>query len=459
MLDIIILAAGKGNRMQSELPKVLHSIGGRTLLGHLLSTARQLNPGQYSAKRFHIIVGHGSERVSSVFSRQTELHFVKQQQQLGTGHAVQQVLPHLNENSLVLILYGDVPLISRVTLETFVGKMDDHSLGLLTVNLDDPTGYGRVVRDIDGQVTAIVEHRDATPEQLATREVNTGIMAVSSTLLKRWLPLLDNDNIQGEYYLPDIVAMAVAENIPVITHQPDFEWEVMGVNNRQQQAELERIHQNNCAQQLMTAGVTLRDPSRFDCRGPIHCGEDVIIDINCVFEGENRIGNQVTIEPNCMIKNASIGNGTVIKANSIIEDAIIGAHCAVGPFARLRPGTRLAARAKVGNFVETKQASIGEDSKVNHLSYIGDAVLGNHVNVGAGTITCNYDGVNKHQTTIGDHVFVGSNSALVAPLTIEQGATIGAGSTISISVEEQVLAVTRPPQKTIKGWQRPVKKK
>ena len=457
MLDIVVLAAGRGTRMQSAVPKVLHTIGGQSLLGHVLASARELQPEVYPDKRFHIVVGYGSDRVSDEFAGQADLHFVKQQRQLGTGHAVQQVLPYLRENASVLILYGDVPLITTGTLERLLETIDDNSLGLLTVDLDDPTGYGRILRDDHGAVLANVEQKDATADELAISEVNTGIMAVNSALLRQWLPLLNNDNAQGEYYLTDSIAMAVADGIPVKTSQPDFTWEVMGVNNRRQQAELERIYQYHRAGQLMDAGVTLYDPHRFDCRGDIRCGTDVTIDVNCVFEGDNTIGNQVTIEPNCRLNNAVVGDGAVIHANSIVEGATVGAHCHIGPFARLRPGTTLADNAKIGNFVETKQAAIGKGSKVNHLSYIGDTVLGDKVNIGAGTITCNYDGVNKHQTTIGDDVFVGSNCALIAPVTIEQGATIGAGSTINKDVAAQTLAVARALQKNRKDWRKPVK--
>ena len=451
MLDILILAAGKGTRMKSSLPKVLHPIAGKPLINHVIETAKFLTSDPLS-----IIVGHGAEQVKQELSEQHT--FILQEQQLGTGHAVQQALPYFRNDSVVLILYGDVPLISQSTLQRLVDKVNSNSLGLLTVNLDQPTGYGRIVRDIDGQVTAIVEQKDATKEQLSINEVNTGVMAVNSQHLQKWLPELSNDNAQGEYYLTDIIAMAQQQGIDINTDQPDFEWEVMGINDRHQQAELERIYQSNVARKLMTDGVTLLDPNRFDCRGNVSAGQDVIIDINCLLIGEVSLGNNVTIGANCIIQNSVIGDNTVIKDNTIIEDSEINSNCTIGPFARLRPGTKLSDQAKIGNFVETKKAQIGKGSKVNHLSYVGDAVLGNDVNIGAGTITCNYDGVNKHLTTIGNDVFVGSNSALVAPVTLEDGVTIGAGSTINRSVEKDTLALTRSPQKMHKEWQRPVKK-
>lgn len=461
MLDIIILAAGKGTRMQSDLPKVLHPVGGSPLLFHVLTAAQQLEPK--TKNKVHIIVGHGAEKVANklkiTFANNEAIHLIEQIKQLGTGHAVKQVLPHLRNEAIALILYGDVPLIQEETLTRLLAQVDNNTLGLLTVTLDDASGYGRIIRNDCGAVTAIVEQKDASAEQLEVKEVNTGIMAVNSQQLQQWLPVLSNDNAQGEYYLTDIIAMAAAEGVTIATEQPLHEWEVMGVNDRQQQAELERIYQHNQAKAVMANGTTLYDPKRFDCRGTLHCGTDVIIDVNCVFEGDNRIGNNVTIGPNCILKNTVIGDNTQINAHSIIEDTTIATACTIGPFARLRPGTQLADKAKIGNFVETKKALIGESSKVNHLSYVGDAVLGKDVNVGAGTITCNYDGVNKHQTSIGDNVFVGSNTALVAPVTIADGATIGAGSTINKDIEKDTLALTRAPQKAFKDWQRPIKEK
>ncbi|MEO0442430.1 MAG: bifunctional UDP-N-acetylglucosamine diphosphorylase/glucosamine-1-phosphate N-acetyltransferase GlmU [Pseudomonadota bacterium] len=453
-LDTIILAAGKGARMKSDLPKVLHCIGGKPLISHVLLAAQALE--QQSG--FHIVVGHGAQRLKQSLEQQAGINFVEQTQQLGTGHAVQQALPHLKNDSIALILYGDVPLIQPQTLKQLIDKVDHNTLALLTVNLQNPTGYGRIIRNAQGRVKSIVEQKDASTEELKIQEINTGIMAVNTSQLQRWLPQLSNDNTQAEYYLTDIIAMAVAEGVNIITHQPSEQWEVMGINNRQQQAQLERIYQYNCAQMLMEAGVSLLDPQRFDCRGQLRCGADVLIDINCIFEGENTIGNNVVIGSNCVIKNATIGDNTLIHANSIIENSTVKSGCTIGPFARLRPGSQLADGAKVGNFVETKKASIGKGSKINHLSYVGDAVLGENVNIGAGTITCNYDGVNKFQTSIGNDVFVGSNTALVAPVTIEDGATLGAGSTINKNVKQDTLALARSPQKTIPGWQKPTKK-
>ncbi len=452
ILDIVILAAGKGTRMKSKLPKVLHNVAGTSMLAHVVNTANRL-----ACDNLHIVTGHGGETVVKEFSNNSTINFISQEQQLGTGHAVQQCLEYLTEESITLILYGDVPLIKAATLQNLLSRVSNDSLGLLTVVMEDPTGYGRIVRNEQGIVQNITEQKDASVKDLAIKEVNTGIIAVKTQALKKWLPQLSNDNAQGEYYLTDIIAMAVADNIEVITQQPDQAWEVIGVNNRIQQAQLERIYQQQLSEELMEQGVSLLDPDRFDCRGELSCGNDVVIDINCVFEGNNRLGNGVLIGPNCLIKNATIADNTVVHANSVIEDTNIGSDCLIGPFARLRPGTVLKNNAKIGNFVETKKAMIGQGSKVNHLSYIGDAQLGEDVNIGAGTITCNYDGVNKHQTVIGDNVFVGSNTSLVAPLNLGSGATVGAGSTVNKNVDEDALALTRSPQKAIKNWTRPTK--
>lgn len=451
MLDIVILAAGKGSRMKSDLPKVLHPIADKPLVEHVIHTAKSL-----TGLPMNCLIGHGAKQVQEALGDQH--NYILQEQQLGTGHAVQQALPYFHDDAIVLILYGDVPLIERATLERLVASVNKNSLGLLTVHLDDPTGYGRIIRDKNNNVTAIVEQKDASKSQREITEVNTGIMAVNSVHLQQWLPLLSNDNVQGEYYLTDIIAMAQQQGVQIETEQPDHEWEVLGVNDRRQQAELERIYQRKQAEQLLINGVTLADPSRFDCRGELSVGNDVVIDINCIFKGNVTLGNGVIIGANCIIENSTIGDHSVIKDNSIIEDSIIKQDCMVGPFARLRPGTQLDNDAKVGNFVETKKAVVGKGSKINHLSYVGDAVLGQSVNIGAGTITCNYDGVNKHQTTIGNNVFVGSNSALVAPVTLEDGSTVGAGSTINKVVKKDTLSLTRAPQKTHKDWQRPVKK-
>lgn len=453
MFHFVILAAGKGSRMHSSLPKVLHPIAGKPLLGHVLDTVNKLS---ISEAKSHIVIGHGAEQVRSYLGM-GNYHFIEQKEQLGTGHAVQQALPFLNDNSVTIILYGDVPLIQLTTLEALVAKVDDNSLGLLTVELKTPTGYGRIVRSETGHVQCIVEEKDATDVQKKITEANTGIMAVNTVHLKKWLPKLANNNAQGEYYLTDIIAMAVQDNIAVETQQATTEWEVLGVNTRVQQAQLERIVQSNTAYDLLNKGVTLSDPNRFDCRGNITVGSDVSIDINCIFEGEVSLGNNVAIGANCVIKNSQIADNTVIYENCIIEDSIVETGANIGPFARLRPGTHIARKSKIGNFVETKKTYIGEGSKVNHLSYIGDATLGCGVNVGAGTITCNYDGVNKHQTVIEDDVFVGSNTALVAPVSLGKKVTVAAGSVITKNVAENQLALSRSKQSVINNWVRPKK--
>lgn len=455
MLDIVVLAAGKGTRMKSDLPKVLHPIAGKPMLGHVLDRAREL---EQDNTQLHIISGHGSEKVEEMFAAD-DVSFVLQAEQLGTGHAVQQALSKLRADATVLILYGDVPLISTETLKQLDACVSESTMGLLTVDLVNPAGYGRIVRNADQQVEAIVEQKDASADQLRITEVNTGVMAARGCELIEWLPKLDNNNAQSEYYLTDLIAMAVAAGKTVVTAQPANEMEVLGVNNRQQQAQLERFYQQSQAERLMQDGVTLLDPARFDCRGELSVGTDVEIDINCVFSGRVEIGNNVKIGPNCIISDSSIGDNTVVKANSILEEASVAQSCDIGPYARLRPGSQLANKAKVGNFVETKKALIGEGSKVNHLTYIGDAEIGCGVNVGAGTITCNYDGVNKSKTIIGDGAFIGSNSSLVAPVTIGAGATVGAGSTISTTIPEDGLGVARAKQRNIKGWKRPTKNK
>lgn len=452
MLDILVLAAGKGTRMRSDLPKVLHPIGGKPLVQHVLDTARQVG-----GDRIMVIVGHGAELVEERMAAD-DVSFVLQAQQLGTGHAVQQALPQLRNDATVLILYGDVPLTRAETLQKLIAGVSENQMGLLTVNMQNPSGYGRIVRDAKGAVIAIVEHKDASEEQRQIAEINTGIMAVKAAHLQKWLPQLHNNNAQGEYYLTDIIALAKADGVTIHVEQPDAVEEVEGINNRQQQAALERFYQQQQANELMVAGVTLLDPARFDCRGQIKAGRDVVIDINCVFEGDVELGDGVVIEPNCIIINSKIGNNTHIKANSHIEEAVIAENCDVGPYARLRPGSQLANGAKIGNFVETKKALIGEGSKVNHLSYIGDTTIGKKANIGAGTITCNYDGVNKFKTEIGDNAFIGSNSALVAPVKVGKNATVGAGSIITKDVGDDQLAVARSRQRNIEGWDRPTKK-
>lgn len=452
MLEIVILAAGKGTRMRSDRPKVLHDVAGKSLLQHVIDCAYQLNP-----YRLHIIVGHGGEQVIASVESNERLNFVEQKEQLGTGHAVQQVLPHIKDGSNILILYGDVPLITVDTLRALIKYVSKDSMALLTVILNNANGYGRIIRNDQGQVTAIVEHKDASSEQLQLREVNTGVMAATSHYLKQCLPTLSNSNAQKELYLTDIIGLAKGSGIAVHTAQAKSANEVLGINNRRQQAEVERIVQRRFAQSLMDEGLTLLDPERFDCRGTLTVGRDCVVDINCVFEGNVVLGDDVKIGPNCCISNSKIGAGTRVHANSIIEESTVLEKANIGPFARLRPGTQLANGVKIGNFVETKKAIIGNRSKVNHLSYVGDANLGEDVNIGAGTITCNYDGVNKHLTEIGDDVFVGSNTALVAPVKLAKNVTIGAGSIINSNVEEGKLALTRVKQRIVAGWKRPKK--
>lgn len=450
-LHVVILAAGQGSRMKSALPKVLHPIAGRPMLHHVIATAKQLG-----AEKIHTVIGHGAEKVRET-TDEASVNWVIQSEQLGTGHAVAQALPDLPDDARVLVLYGDVPLTRHETLDGLVGTLDDNTLGLLTVTMDNPQGYGRIVRNPDGMVQSIVEQKDASAEQQQIREVNTGILAVSAKHLKNWLPTLSNSNAQGEYYLTDIIAMAVDQGLGVSVSQPENPFEVQGVNNRLQLAELERWFQRQQADRLMTEGATLADPARLDVRGELTIGNDLWIDVNVVFEGKVSLGSNVSIGPGCVIKDTTIADGAEIKANSVIEGAVIGAHAQIGPFARIRPGTELAANTKVGNFVETKKAIVGEGSKINHLSYVGDASLGRNVNVGAGTITCNYDGVNKYRTVLGDGVFVGSNTALVAPVTVAAEATIGAGSTITRDVADHELAVARGRQRNISGWEKPKK--
>lgn len=452
-LHVVILAAGQGSRMKSSLPKVLHRIAGKPMLHHVMDTARKLG-----AERIHGVIGHGADQVKAI-TQADDVQWAIQEDQLGTGHAVSQALPNLPDEARVLILYGDVPLTQPETLEELVSRVSEQTIGLLTVTLDNPDGYGRILRDKQGKVTAIVEQKDATPEQKTINEVNTGILAVSASHLKAWLPQLSNANAQDEYYLTDVIAMASEAGVGIEVAQPDTEFEVQGVNNRIQLAGLERWYQKQQADRLMTTGATLADPARIDVRGDLTVGQDVLIDINAVFEGKVTLESGVSIGPNCLLRNCHIGANSQIEAHSVIDGARVGQHAQIGPFARLRPGTELADHTKVGNFVETKKTVVGEGSKINHLSYVGDATLGRNVNVGAGTITCNYDGVNKHQTEIGDGVFVGSNTSLVAPVALANNATIGAGSTITRDVAAEELAVARGKQRNIANWQRPDRKK
>ena len=451
-LHVVILAAGQGSRMKSDLPKVVHRLAGKPMLQHVIDTASQLD-----AEKIHIVVGHGAEVVKQTIHEEN-VHWCLQAEQLGTGHAVAQAIDEIPQDAKVLILYGDVPLTAARTLDELVSSVEAKQLSLLTVELENPTGYGRIIRDDNGEISAIVEEKDANEAQRCVTEVNTGILAMSADALHRYIPLLKNSNAQGEYYLTDIIEIAVSNDDRVESHQPQFEQEVQGVNNRLQLCELECWHQSRVSEQLMLGGVTLYDPNRIDVRGHLQFGRDVVIDLNCIFEGDVTLGDNVQIGPNCIIKNSSIGAGTFIHANSIVEDSIVGEQANVGPYARLRPGTELKHSAKIGNFVETKKTIVGEGSKINHLSYVGDAVLGRNVNVGAGTITCNYDGVNKFKTELSDGVFVGSNTSLVAPVSVGENATIGAGSTVTKEVEDKQLVVARAKQRNIDGWQRPIKK-
>jgi len=449
-LDIVILAAGQGTRMRSALPKVLHPVAGNSMLGHVIHSARQLEP-----LGIHVVIGHGADVVRTRLAAD-DLNFVVQERQLGTGHAVAQALPWLTADT-VLILYGDVPLIEVATLKRLLDRVCGDHLGLLTVNLVDPTGYGRIVRDMAGKVSAIVEHKDANPQQRAITEGNTGILAVPANRLSDWLGRLSNHNAQGEYYLTDVIAMAVDDGLVVDTEVALDPMEVQGANDRRQLAELERHYQLREGRRLMALGVTLRDPSRFDVRGEVITGRDVLIDVNVILEGRVVIEDDVVIGPNCYIKDSVLRRGVVIKANSHLDGAVMGEGSDAGPFARLRPGAELGARAHVGNFVELKNTRLGEEAKAGHLAYLGDADIGARTNIGAGTITCNYDGVNKHKTVLGDDVFIGSNNSLVAPVDILAGATTAAGSTITQNVAAAQLAVGRARQRNIDGWSRPAK--
>lgn len=450
-LNIVILAAGKGTRMHSSLPKVLHEVGAKPILGHVIDCAKALNPDKVI-----VVYGFGGENVKNAFS-QENITWVNQAEQLGTGHAVQQAVPYLEDNAKTLILLGDVPLVDVESCKKLVAQ-STHQLVIQSFNKADPTGYGRIVRSPDGQVNAIVEHKDATDAQRNILEVNTGIMAMPNKYLKKWLSRLTNNNAQGEYYLTDIVSLAVAEGVSVSAEITKDEWSVTGINSKADLVQIERVYQTRVAQKLLQQGVTLKDALRLDVRGNLTCGRDVEIDVNCVFEGNVTLGNFVKISANCVIKNAVIADGTKIAAFTHIDDTEIGQNSRIGPFARLRPGTTLAADTHIGNFVELKNAQVDIGSKVNHLSYIGDTTIGKHVNVGAGTITCNYDGANKFRTVIEDGAFIGSDSQLVAPVTIGKNATIAAGSTITKDAPADALTLCRArEQKSIVGWQRPVK--
>lgn len=452
-LAVITLAAGKGSRMKSDLPKVLHKLAGKPMLAHVLNSSAQLN----NAKQ-HVVIGHGAELVQQQITG-FDISWAFQIEQNGTGHAVAQAMPNVDPDATVIVLYGDVPLIRSHTLQQLLDQTQaQQGLTLLTVKLDNPTGYGRIVRNSANEIQAIVEQKDANPQQLTINEVNTGILAVAAKYLNEWLPKLSSNNAQGEYYLTDIIAMAVSQGVAVSAIHPQDEHEVQGVNDRLQLAELERVYQRRQADELLRAGVSLADPSRIDIRGSLTVGNDVVIDVGCVFEGDVSLADGVHVGPYCVIKNSHIGAGTELQAYSHLDQANTEENCQIGPYARLRPGADLRRQAKVGNFCEVKKAVVGEGAKVNHLTYIGDAIIGKNANIGAGTITCNYDGVNKFITEIGENSFIGSNTALVAPVKIGAGATIGAGSTITKDVEASELAVARGKQRNISGWQRPVKK-
>jgi len=451
-LEVVILAAGKGTRMKSALPKVLHPLAGKPMVQHVIDTAKALG-----SSRIHLVYGHGGELLQQRL-HEPELNWVLQDRQLGTGHAMQVAMTDFSDEARILMLYGDTPLLSQATLKRLLEAHPEGGIALLTVELVTPDGYGRILRDGE-QVIGIVEHKDATPWQLAINEVNTGVMVARGADFKRWLTQLTNDNAQGEYYVTDVIALAHREGRAIRAVPAGNPTEVEGINNKLQLANLERAYQRRQAEQLMLAGVTLADPARFDLRGELSHGSDLFIDVNAVLEGKVEIGNNVTIGPNCHLKDCTIGDNTLVRANSVLEQANVGGDCTVGPFARLRPGAVLADDAHVGNFVEMKNASLGQGSKANHLTYLGDAEIGAGVNIGAGTITCNYDGANKHRTVIGDGVFIGSDSQLVAPVTIGANATVGAGSTVTRDVGADELVITRVRQRHIGSWVRPQKQK
>lgn len=456
-VSVVVLAAGQGKRMHSDLPKVLQPLAGRPLLAHVLSTARELEPAA-----IHVVYGHGGDEVKAAFAPQRDLHWALQSQQLGTGHAVMQALPSIPDTHQVLVLLGDVPLVSARTLQRLVNDSADGELALLTAVVNDPTGYGRVIRDEHGVVARIVEEKDATDDERRVNEVNTGLMAFAPGQLRRFLSRLDNDNAQGEYYLTDVIALAVADGTKVRGIVIDSNTEVLGINDRAQLAVAERTVQRRIAADLMTRGVTFADPERVDVRGELSVGRDVFVDVfvdvGAVFEGKVELGDRVRIGPYAVIENSTLGADTVVHAHSVISGAESGPSCEIGPFARLRPDARLAERVKVGNFVEVKKTTIGDGSKVNHLTYVGDTEIGRDVNVGAGTVTCNYDGANKHKTKIGDRAFIGSGTMLVAPVSVGADATIGAGSTITKDAPAGELTLERSRQTTVPGWQRPKKK-
>jgi len=450
-LQVIILAAGKGTRMVSSKPKVLHKLAGQTLVEHVIASAEALK-----AESVSLVYGHGGEQVKNTITNK-QLIWCEQKEQLGTGHAVQQAIDSISDSANILILYGDVPLLGVATLKLLLAAKKESAIALLTAKLPDPQGYGRIVRNNNDKIEKIVEQKDATEAEQQINEINSGVMVVNGNKLKEWLAKIGNNNSQGEYYLTDLIELAVAEGETVHSYIVADNKEIEGINNKVQLAEMEREYQKRQAYALMEKGVTLRDPNRFDCRGTLEAGQDVSIDINVIIEGQCKIGNNVTIGANSILKDMIIGDNVTILENCILEKSIVGNACNIGPYARLRPETELADNAKVGNFVEIKKSRIAKGSKVNHLSYIGDTEMGENVNIGAGTITCNYDGAYKHLTKIGDNAFIGSNTALVAPIEIGQGATIGAGSTLSNNAKEGTLTFSRAPQKSLKSWKRPSK--
>ncbi|NNM60407.1 MAG: bifunctional UDP-N-acetylglucosamine diphosphorylase/glucosamine-1-phosphate N-acetyltransferase GlmU [Legionellales bacterium] len=452
MLNIVILAAGKGKRMFSDLPKVLQPLAGAPLLHHIITTARALSPAG-----IYVVYGHQGDLVKETIS-DSDIHWIHQKEQAGTAHAVAQALPYLNDESITLVLYGDVPLVPVSTLQALYRTLPENSLSLLVANVDDPTGLGRVIRNTENQIVGIVEEKDATSEQRNIDEIYSGIMVTHTKQLRQWLKKIDNNNSQQEYYLTSIPAFAIADGCLVNSVFADSPLDIMGVNTKNQLALLERRFQLRQADKLMEQGVTLRDPARFDLRGTLHAGRDVMIDVGVILEGEITLGDRVKIGAHSVLRNVNVADDVVIKENCVIEDSIIGSHCMVGPFSRLRPDAQLASHVHIGNFVEVKKSVVGEGSKINHLTYIGDAEIGERVNIGAGTITCNYDGVNKHKTTIGNGAFIGSNTSLVAPIMIGEEATIGAGSTVSKATPANQLTVARARQVTITGWERPKKK-
>lgn len=454
-LEIVILAAGQGKRMLSDKPKVMHELAGKPMLTHVLNTARQLNPS-----RVHVVVGDRASLVKAHYDGDPDLSWVEQAERLGTGHATTQALPVISDDSMVLVMFGDVPLMTKETL----GRCVEMALGkggvaLVTADLVEPSGYGRIIRGKDERIIAIVEERDANETQRSITEVNTGVMAAPACLFKRFLAGLSDDNSQSEYYLTDVVVAAVHEDVPVSAVKAELPEEAVGVNDRMQLARLERHYQRRRCEELMLEGVSLMDPSRVDLRGALRAGTDCVIDINVVFEGDVVLGDRVRIGPNCFVRDCTLGDGVIVEANTVIDGAHVGREAMIGPFARLRPGTELGDDVKIGNFVETKKARVGAGTKASHLAYLGDATLGEDCNVGAGTITCNYDGVEKHETHIGSGVFIGTNATLVAPLLVEDDAYIGAGSTITAKVEKEDLAVGRGKQRNIKGWTPPSKRK